>query len=68
MSKWFICKDVTRISSCRVNTISRQGIKQLGISFGSVFILFSYESSRGHVHNSWGKSLALNNSPDSIVN
>ena len=68
MSKWFIRRDVTKISSCRVNTTSRQGIKQLGISFGFVFILFSYESSPGdRVHNSWGKSPALNYSPDSIV-
>ena len=29
------------------NTTSRWGIKQLGISFGSIFLLFSYESSRG---------------------
>ena len=35
---------VTKISSCQVNTTSRQGIKQLGISFGSIFLLFSYES------------------------
>ena len=38
---------VMKISSFRVNTTSRQGIKQLGISFGSIFLLFSYESSRG---------------------
>ena len=38
---------VTKISSCRVNTTSRRGIKQLGISFGSIFLPFSYESSRG---------------------
>ena len=36
---------VTKISSCRVNT-SRQGNKQLGISFGSSFLLFSNKSSR----------------------
>ena len=38
---------VTKISSCQVKTTSRRGIKQLGISFGSIFLLFSYESSRG---------------------
>ena len=38
---------VTKISSCRVNTTSRRGIKQLGVSFGSIFLLFSFESSRG---------------------
>ena len=30
---------VTKISSCWVNTTSRWGIKQLGISFGSSFLL-----------------------------
>ena len=30
--------NVTKISSCGVNTTSRQGIKQLGISFGSIFL------------------------------
>ena len=40
---WFVdnftltYRDVTKISSCQVNTTSRQGIKQLGISFGSIF-------------------------------
>ena len=38
---------VTKISSCRVNTTSRRGIKRLGISFGSIFLLFSKKSSRG---------------------
>ena len=38
---------VTEISSCYVNTTSARGIKQLGISFGSIFLLFSYGSSRG---------------------
>ena len=32
---------VTKISSFWVNTISRRGVKQLGISFGSIFLLFS---------------------------
>ena len=40
-------RDVTKISSCQVNTTSRQGIKQLEIPFGSIFLLFSYESSQG---------------------
>ena len=38
---------VTKISSCWVNTTSRRGIKQLGISFGSIFLLCSFESSSG---------------------
>ena len=29
------------------NTTSRRGIKQLAISFGSIFLLFSNESSKG---------------------
>ena len=37
---------VTKISSCRVNTTSRRGIKQLGIFFGPVILLFSNKSSR----------------------
>ena len=36
-----------KISSCRVNTTSRLGIKQLGISFSSIFLLFFNESSQG---------------------
>ena len=46
---------VTKISSCRVNTTSRQGIKQLGISFGSIFLLFSNKSSRGPLSQQQGK-------------
>ena len=42
-----VLRVVTKISSCRVNTTSRRGIKRLGISFGSIFLLFSNESSRG---------------------
>ena len=42
-----VSRVVTKISSCRANTTSRRGIKQLGISFGSIFLPFSYESSRG---------------------
>ena len=35
---------VTKISNCRVNTTSSGQIKQLGISFVSIFLLFSHES------------------------
>jgi len=38
---------VTKNLSCWVNTTSRLGIKQLGVSFGPIFLLFSYESSWG---------------------
>ena len=44
-----VLRVVTKISSCRLNTSNRQGIKQPGISFGSIFLLFSYESSRGNL-------------------
>ena len=44
-------RDVTKILSCRLK-LSRQGVRQLRISFGYIFFLFSYESS-------WGKILAL---------
>ena len=50
---------IAKISSCWGNTLSRWGIKQLGISFGSNSLLFSYESSWGvHLHITWRKSLA----------
>ena len=38
---------VTKISNCSVNTTSRWEIKQLGISLGSIFLLFSYASNLG---------------------
>ena len=47
--KWIV-RVVTKISSCRVNTTSRRGIKRLGISFGSIFPLFSNKSNRGPLY------------------
>lgn len=49
----FFCKSLewafnwaaTKISSSHVQTTSRQGIKRLGISIGSIFVSFFYESS-----------------------
>ena len=40
-----------------VNTTSKGGIKKVGISFGSIFLLFSNKSSQGHTRStsSWGK-------------
>ena len=38
---------VTKMSSGQVNTTSRRGINQLGVSFGPIFLLFSFESSQG---------------------
>ena len=49
---------VTKISSCRVNTTSRRGIKQLRVSFGSFFFYFPLKVARGHIHSSRGKSPA----------
>ena len=46
---------VTKISSCRVNTTSRRGIKWPGISFGSIFLLFSDKSRRGLLSQQPGK-------------
>ena len=56
---------VTKISSSRVNTTSRRGIKRLEISFGSIFLLFSNKSSRGPLSQQPGKSPApaLNGNP-----
>ena len=65
-----VYRAVTKISSCRVNTTSRRGIKRLVISFGSIFLPFSYESSRGgHVLSSQGTSLSppLNDNPEFIM-
>ena len=44
-------------------------MKQLGISFASIFLLFFYESISGHVRNSQGKSPtpALNDSPGIMI-
>ena len=56
---------VTKILSCRVNTTSRQGIKQLGISFYIIFLPFSCESSSGRILSNWGNPQPppLNDSP-----
>ena len=43
----FEIRVVTKISSCQVNTTSRRGIKWLGVSFGSIFLLFADKSSWG---------------------
>ena len=52
---------VTKISSCWVKTTSRRGIKQLGISFVSSFLLFSNKSSRGKISGPCLLMTALNN-------
>ena len=59
--------DVTKILSCRVNTASRQGIKKLGISVGSVFLLFfpwKYPGTTFTVARGNPQPLPLNNSPE----
>ena len=53
------------ISSCWVNTTSRQGIKHIRISFSSIFLLVSYESGATFiVSGENSRSLALNDSPE----
>ena len=39
-------------------TIGKQGIKQLEITFGSIFSLFPTKVTRGHAHSSHRKSQA----------
>ena len=50
-------RDVTKISSYRVK-LSRRGIRQLGISFGCIVLLFSHKSSQGKI-----QAPPLNDSP-----
>ena len=52
MMMMMMIRPVIKISSCQANDTSRQEIQQLGILFGSIFLLFSYKSRRGHFHNS----------------
>ena len=63
------CRDVTKISNCRLNTTNGWGIKQLRISFGSIFLLFYMKVAGSHVHGSWGKPPAppLNDSLGFII-
>ena len=58
-------RDVTKISSCQVNTTSRWGIKQLEISFCSIF-LWKYSGAKFIIAggNSWPP--ALEDSPDTL--
>ena len=65
-----MCRVVTKISSCRVNTTSRREFKQLGISFGSIFLLFSNKSSHGATIITAGGNLwrsALNDNPAHVT-
>ena len=48
-------RTVSKISSCRVITTSRWGVKQLANSFASIFLLFSYRRSRGQCSSLPGK-------------
>ena len=64
------CRVVTKISSCRVNTTSRWGIKPLGISFDSIFLLFANKSSRGPLSSVAGENPrppALNDNPAMVA-
>ena len=58
---------VTKILSRLVDTKSRRGIKQLGISFGSIFPPFSLESSEDTFIVAGGKSPPLNDSPEQLL-
>ena len=55
-------KAVTKISSCRLRTTSRRGIKQLGISLVLFFISFPMKVAVG---NPWPPP--LNASPDEYI-
>ena len=44
------------ILSCKVYAISKQGIEQLGSSFGFLLVLFPMKISVGHTHSGHGKS------------
>ena len=44
------------ILSCKVYAISKQGIEQLGSSFGFLLVLFPMKISAGHTHSGQGKS------------
>ena len=44
---WLFMSDVNKISSSRVNTTNKQGIKQLGIPFGSIFSSIFLRPSQG---------------------
>ena len=46
---------VSKISSCRVVTTSRWGVKQLANSFASIFLLFSYKRRQGQCSSLPGK-------------
>ena len=50
---------VTKISSCGLNTTSRQGVRQLGISLGSSFFYFPIK-----VAGENPQPLALNDNPE----
>ena len=62
-----LSRAVNKISSCQANTTSRRGvggIKQLGISFGCISFLFSYERSWGWIY-SW--KLEENRQPPALM-
>ena len=52
MMMMMLIRAANEISSCQANDTNRWEIQQLGILFGSIFLLFSYKSRRGHFHNS----------------
>ena len=61
LNKLKVCRVVTKILGCQVNTKSRGGMKQLGVSFGSIFFhTFRLKVVGGHIFSRQEKSPAPN--------
>ena len=50
---------VTKILRYHIYTIRRRGIEQLGISPGSIFLLFPLKIANHHAHSIWGNPQPL---------
>ena len=48
MTPTFRCRAVTKILSCQVYALSKQGIEQAGSLLGSILLLFPTKLDRGH--------------------
>ena len=71
MTPTFRHRAVTKILSCQVYAVSKQGIEQAGCSFGSILLFFSYETSQGSCSDiavrENPKSQDLSDSPADII-
>lgn len=47
MTPTFRHRAVTKILSCQIHAVSKQGIEQAGSSFGSILLLFPMKLARG---------------------